>query len=117
MERSARLQKTGFAAFFLSGICVISSGVIVSILRELYGFSFAATGTLLSFMSIGNMAAAFLAGDGGQHQTTATFLGSWAKGIPTLVVHLQMVPRRAQHSSAPSYIPRNRMKIKLVFAK
>lgn len=63
------------------------------------------------------VAAAFLVGDGGQHQTTAIFLGSWAKGIPTLVVHLQMVPRRAQHSSATSYIPRNRMKIQLVFVK
>lgn len=61
--------------------------------------------------------AAFLAGDGGQHQTTDAFLGNWAKGIPTLVVHLQMVPRRAQHSSAPSYIPRSRMKIQLVSAK
>ena len=62
MERSAHLQKTGFAAFFLSGICAISSGVIVSILKDLYGFSFGTTGTMLSFMSIGNMAAAFLAG-------------------------------------------------------
>ncbi len=62
MEKSARLQKTGFTAFFLSGICVISSGVIVSILRELYGFSFSVTGTLLSLMSIGNMLASFAAG-------------------------------------------------------
>ena len=62
MERSDHLQKTGFAAFFLSGICAISSGVIVSILKDLYGFSYGTTGTLLSFMSIGNMAAAFLAG-------------------------------------------------------
>ena len=61
MERSERMKKTGFGAFFLSGICVISSGVIVSILQEIYGFSYAATGTLLSFMSIGNMAASFAA--------------------------------------------------------
>ena len=62
MERLTHLQKTGFAAFFLSGICAISSGVIVSILKDLYGFSYGTTGTMLSFMSIGNMAAAFLAG-------------------------------------------------------
>ncbi len=62
MDRSVHLQRSGFAAFFLSGICAISSGVIVSILQELYGFSYSTTGTLLSFMSIGNMAAAFLAG-------------------------------------------------------
>lgn len=41
---------------------------------------------------------------------------SWAKGTPRLVVHLQMAPRRAQPSSAPSYIP-SRVKIQLVFEK
>ncbi len=62
MERSAKLRNTGFLAFFLSGICAISSGVIVSLLQEKYGFSYGTTGTLLSCMSIGNMAASFASG-------------------------------------------------------
>ena len=53
---------TGFAVFFLSGICAISSGVIVSILQEMHQFSYGTTGTLLSLMSVGNMAASFAAG-------------------------------------------------------
>ena len=61
-DRSARLRRTGYATFFLSGICSISSGIIVSILRDMHGFSFAVTGMLLSCMNIGNMSAAFLAG-------------------------------------------------------
>ena len=62
MERAKRLQLTGYTAFFISGICAISSGVVVSLLQELYGFSYGVTGTLLSCMSIGNMAASFAAG-------------------------------------------------------
>ena len=62
MEPSKRLRNIGFITFFLSGICAISSGVIVSLLQESCGFSFSMTGTLLSCMSIGNMAAAFLSG-------------------------------------------------------
>ena len=57
-----RLEKTGYIAFFLSGICAISSGIIVSVLQQKYGFSYGMTGTLLSFMSIGNMVASFLSG-------------------------------------------------------
>ncbi len=57
-----KLERIGFITFFFSGICAISSGVIVSLLQEKYGFSFGMTGTLLSCMSIGNMAAAFIAG-------------------------------------------------------
>ncbi len=60
--KDARIRRTGYGVFFLSGICAMSSGVVVSILREQYGLSFARTGTLLSMMSIGNMLAAFLAG-------------------------------------------------------
>lgn len=56
------LCRTGYGAFFLSGICAISSGVIVSILQDKYGFSYGVTGTMLSFMSIGNMAASFASG-------------------------------------------------------
>ena len=62
MNRAKKLQLTGFTAFFLSGICAISSSVIVSVLQETYGFSFGTTGTLLSAMSIGNMVASFSAG-------------------------------------------------------
>ncbi|MDO4344359.1 MAG: MFS transporter [Eubacteriales bacterium] len=62
MERNRRLCITGYITFFLSGICAISSGVIVSILQDKYGFSFGVTGTMLSLMSIGNMAASFISG-------------------------------------------------------
>ena len=62
MNRAKKLQLTGYSAFFLSGICSISSGVIVSLLQEQYGFSYGVTGTLLACMSIGNMAASFAAG-------------------------------------------------------
>lgn len=62
MERGKKLRITGYLAFFLSGICAISSGIIVSILQERYGFSYGITGTMLSLMSIGNMAASFASG-------------------------------------------------------
>ncbi len=55
-------RNVGMGTFFLSGICAISSGVIVSLLQEKYGFSFSTTGMLLSFMSAGNICAAFLSG-------------------------------------------------------
>lgn len=60
--RQNTLRNTGFLAFFFSGICAISSGVVVSILQETYGFAYSMTGTLLSLMSIGNLAAGFAAG-------------------------------------------------------
>lgn len=62
MNLSKKLRATGYFAFFLSGICAISSGIIVSILQEKYGFSYGVTGTMLSLMSIGNMAASFASG-------------------------------------------------------
>ena len=52
-----RLQMSGFITFFLSGICSISSGIVVSLLQERYGFDYNVTGTLLSIMSIGNLMA------------------------------------------------------------
>ena len=55
-------RTVGMGTFFLSGVCAISSGVIVSLLQEKYGFSFSTTGMLLSFMSAGNICAAFLTG-------------------------------------------------------
>lgn len=62
MDCTKKLQMTGHTAFFLSGICAISSGVVVSILQEMYGFSYSITGTLLAFMNIGNMTASFVSG-------------------------------------------------------
>ena len=62
MERSVRLRNTGFLAFFFSGICAISSGIIVSILQETYGFSYGTTGLLLSSMNVGNITASFASG-------------------------------------------------------
>lgn len=60
--QSKKQCNTGFFAFFISGICAISSGIIVSLLQELYGFDYGMTGTLLSFMSIGNLIAGFATG-------------------------------------------------------
>lgn len=63
MDRE-RTQKrnAGFITFFISGICAISSGVVVSLLQERYGFAYSMTGTLLSLLSIGNLLAGFLTG-------------------------------------------------------
>lgn len=55
-------RNTGLFTFFISGICVISAGVVVSILQEKYGFAYSMTGTLLSLMSIGNLIAGFATG-------------------------------------------------------
>lgn len=59
-QQNTRLRNTGFLTFFFSGICSISSGVIVSLLQEQYGFAYGMTGTLLSLMNIGNLMAGFL---------------------------------------------------------
>lgn len=61
-QKNPALRNAGFILFFLSGICAISSGVIVSILRDSYDLSFSSIGTLLSIMSAGNIVASFLAG-------------------------------------------------------
>ena len=61
-KQNKHAYRSGMAAFFLSGICAISSGVIVSLLRDRYQFSYSFSGTLISTMSIGNMAALLLAG-------------------------------------------------------
>ena len=52
----------GLFTFFISGICVISSGIVVSLLQEEYGFAYGMTGTLLSLMSIGNLISGFITG-------------------------------------------------------
>ncbi len=71
-------------AFFLSGCCAISSGIIVSILRDMHHFSFGFSGTLISVMSIGNMTALLLSGvlPGiiGQKATTLTFCSGYFLG-------------------------------------
>lgn len=59
---SVRARNVGFAAFFLSGICAISSGVIVSLLQQRYGLAYGISGSLISVMSVGNLVAGFLAG-------------------------------------------------------
>lgn len=59
---SIRKRNLGFLAFFFSGICAMSAGVIVSLLQEQNGFEYGITGTLLSVMNIGNLAATFAAG-------------------------------------------------------
>ena len=61
-RRSVLQYRSGMTAFFLSGFCAISSGIIVSILRDHYGFKYSFSGTLVSVMSIGNMAALLLSG-------------------------------------------------------
>ena len=35
-QQSTGLRNAGFATFFFSGICTISSGVVVSLLQERY---------------------------------------------------------------------------------
>ena len=57
-----RQYKAGMGAFFLSGICAISAGIIVSILRDLYQLNYSFSGTLISTMSVGNMAALLFSG-------------------------------------------------------
>ena len=44
-----RLRNAGFVTFFFSGICAISSGVVVSLLQEQYGFAYGMTGTPVSY--------------------------------------------------------------------
>ena len=39
-QRNTRLRNAGFVTFFFSGICTISSGVVVSLLQEEYGFAY-----------------------------------------------------------------------------
>ena len=85
MEQSRiRQRNTGLAVFFISGVCVISAGVVVSMLQELYGFAYSTTGTLLSLMSIGNLMAGFasgiLPGKIGMKKTMVILTGGYALG-------------------------------------
>ncbi len=64
MEQQYNLKQrnAGFYSFFISGICAISSGIVVSLLQEQAGFDYGTTGTLLALMNIGNLLAGFAAG-------------------------------------------------------
>ncbi len=64
MEQQYNLKQrnAGFYTFFISGICAISSGIVVSLLQEQVGFDYATTGTLLALMNIGNLIAGFATG-------------------------------------------------------
>lgn len=60
--KRARQRNTGLAAFLISGVSAISSGVIVSLLQENLGFSYGITGLLLALMNTGNLLAGFATG-------------------------------------------------------
>lgn len=63
MDKTGKRQKNaGFYAFLISGICAISSGIVVSLLQEEIGFAYSMTGTLLSVLSVGNLLAGFATG-------------------------------------------------------
>ncbi|MBQ8076473.1 MAG: MFS transporter [Oscillospiraceae bacterium] len=62
MTMKKRQYNAGMAGFFLGGICAISAGVLVSILRDQYQLSYGFSGTLVSAMSIGNMIALLISG-------------------------------------------------------
>ena len=62
MTKQRRQYYAGMAGFFLGGICAISAGIIVSILRDRYSLSYSFSGTLVSAMSIGTMLALMISG-------------------------------------------------------
>ena len=62
MTKQRRQYYAGMTGFFLGGICAISAGIIVSILRDRYSLSYSFSGTLVSAMSIGNMLALMISG-------------------------------------------------------
>ena len=83
-EKQPKLYNMGCIAFFFSGICAMSSGVIVSLLQEYYGFAYGMTGTLLSLMNIGNLVAGFasaiLPSKIGTRATVMTLTSGYALG-------------------------------------
>ena len=90
-ERLNRRQyNAAMTAFFLSGCCAISSGIVVSILRDMYQFSFSFSGTLISVMSIGNMTAllfsGILPGVIGQKATTLMFCSGYCLGYGVMAL-------------------------------
>ena len=89
------IRHRGYAAFAISGICAISSGIVVSLLQDGFGLSYAETGGLLSFMNIGNMLAAFLAGylpgKIGARATVLTLTLGYMLGYGTIAVSQQVI--------------------------
>ncbi len=85
-----RQRNAGYQTFFISGICAISCGVVVSLLKEQLGFDYAMTGTLLSMMNVGNLAAgfaaAFLAGKLGMKRSVALLTAGYAVGYLLMAV-------------------------------
>ena len=85
-----RQRRTGFFAFFISGICAISSGVVVSLLQEELGFAYGTTGTLLAMMNVGNLAAgfaaAFLAGEMGMKASAVILTAGYLAGYGAMAV-------------------------------
>lgn len=61
-QYNVKQRNAGLYVFFVSGICAISSGIIVSLLQEQLGFAYGVTGTLLSLMNIGNLISGFVTG-------------------------------------------------------
>ena len=88
-------RRAGFAAFFISGICAISSGVVVSLLQEEMGFAYGITGTLLAMMNIGNLAAgfavAFLSGSLGMKKSVALLTAGYMIGYGAMAVFSPVV--------------------------
>ena len=88
-------RRAGFAAFFISGICAISSGVVVSLLQEEMGFAYGTTGTLLAMMNIGNLAAgfavAFLSGSLGMKKSVALLTAGYMIGYGAMAVFSPVV--------------------------
>lgn len=84
MERSMAARNAGLGAFFLSGICAISTGVVVSLLQEQHGFGYETTGRLLAMMNMGNLLAGFAAGmlptRLGHKRTVALLTAGYAAG-------------------------------------
>ncbi len=83
-------RNAGFYCFFISGICSISSGVVVSLLQEQYGFDYGMTGTLLSMMNIGNLIAGFatgiLPGKIGMKKTVALLTVGYLVGYGSMAI-------------------------------
>ena len=88
-------RRAGFAAFFISGICAISSGVVVSLLQEEMGFAYGITGMLLAMMNIGNLAAgfavAFLSGSLGMKKSVALLTAGYMIGYGAMAVFSPVV--------------------------
>ena len=79
-----KAYRAGMVGFGVSGFCAISAGVIVSLLRDRYSFTYSLTGTLVSRMNIGSMIATLIAGilpaRIGERATALTLVSGTAAG-------------------------------------